>query len=175
MEEVTQINYALNTNNLNLIRELIDAGDSFSEIDENVIRILSNVIIDNNLEMLKLLIELSVNYTRNYKYQHRIMLENSPSKARVRYLALLDKQHVEAINKFEYTALMNAIIHNRPKMVELLIEEAGVDINLRNDEGKNALDIAKETGNSNIINLIYSYIQASSLGLMIDDTLIKRI
>ena len=68
-------------------------------------------------------------------------------------MILKGKANINLQDEIGNTALMNAINNNDNNMVEFLLEN-GADISIRNQNDEDALDLARENDNQEMLNML---------------------
>lgn len=68
---------------------------------------------------------------------------------------------INATDKYGVTALIQACLHQKKDIVELLIKN-GADVNFKDDEGETALAVAERWGHTDIVNIIKDHMKSSS-------------
>jgi|GEM_PF-1241254 len=141
-----------------IVRYLIKKGalinNDLNNVDEPESALMS-AVLSGSYDIVKLLVENSADIEFENWSSHETVVEMAPFKSRniLKYLvecgADINHQNIENRN----TALMNSVINNDIKCVEILLN-ADADKNLKNKEGKTALDISKEKKYEPIIDLL---------------------
>lgn len=182
----TPLCYAANTNNLEIVKFLVEAG---ADVNEGYFTPLVLAVENNNMEITKYLIDhgADINPQRDWGPLQAAVYNNESNIEMVRFL--LDKgSDINISGRRNYPPLRLAIVSDLRDIVELLIQrgadlniknpsgstplhaaiikekteyvqlllEAGADINAEDDSGLTALYIAAQKGYNNIVELLLS-------------------
>jgi ankyrin repeat protein len=109
-------------------------------------------------DMLKFLAEKGANLKhRDKEDQTALMYVVSNKKCRDIERLIIEfsreKESIDMVNKQGYTALHIAVLENNTEAIKLLLKY-GANWQIRDHNGKNALDIAKENGNKESISIL---------------------
>lgn len=149
---LTAIYFAVEKNNLDILKLLLEHGADINSADEAGDTPLMEAINEfdrwsgeEQWDMLKLLLAGGADVNRKNHLKHTVLHEVSKaSPPEILKLILEAGAEVNAADEKSITPLMLAAANNtHPESVRLLLE-SGADPSLKNDEGQNALDAAKD-------------------------------
>ena len=141
--EINQKFYdACQASNLNRVTQLLLDG-----ADVNFIEIYSEscLIISRDINIIRLLLSNGANV--NYKNNHQesaILIQAFNGHIEIVNLLLSYGANINDTDKYGDTPLMVAIRNGQLEMAKLLLVKPGIDVSIKNKEGKEALSVAKE-------------------------------
>lgn len=142
------LHYAVRKNHIDAVKMLLEKGADINGDDLNKESPLHGV---KTLEMAKLLIEkkadINAKSDRNYTPLHSIVL--SPEKDTAQIAKLLLDMGADVNSKADggHAILHSAAYRGDRKVVDALLAKKELDILAKNENGKTALDVAREQGN----------------------------
>jgi ankyrin repeat protein len=144
---------AVGENNIVLTKKLIEAGANVNfhhSAAPVIITCLDTAIAQNNYDITKHLIEKGADVNYNYPLDKAVYHGNLI----IAQLLIDSGTKVDDLGpNMSGTALMTAVSHNKIEAVKLLLKN-GADVNLRNKDGKTAIDIAREKGFNEILQVL---------------------
>ncbi len=133
---------ACQASNLNRVTQLLLGG-----ADVNFINIDSNscLIVSRDINIIRLLLSngANVNY-KNNRQESAILIQAFNGDIEILELLLLNGANINDTDKYGDTPLMVAIRNGQLEMAKLLLVKPGIDVSIKNKEGKEALSVAKE-------------------------------
>lgn len=146
---------AVRTGDVNEVRRLANTGVSVSDSDpmENLTP-LQGAAWFGRLEVAKELIKYGANVNMGARDLLRVppltyAVISTYTNGSIEMVRLLLEKgaNINAVDGYEgYTAIMNAVLSNRPQMVRVLLAH-GASLDIKNKKGKTVIDLARENGN----------------------------
>jgi len=147
---------AVRKNNLNQVKELISQGYDINLPDKNGDTALILAAYEGKTEILKLLLEAGADVTVLDPGMKATALHAAAYAGRTEAAKLLIEYKID-INKQGpyngYTALHDAIWQNNIETAKVIID-AGADLNIKSNNGKTPLEMAKNLNRTEIVKLI---------------------
>lgn len=131
--------------NPDTIRILITAG---VEIGTRVCAVLSNVLEKGEKKTARIILE---SYANDDDVLSRAAMNGYTEI--VRFMIECDKNVLNTQNKFGWTPLMEAAVHNRSEVIKLLLD-AGADSSIQLSNGSTAYSLAVEAGAKESVKLL---------------------
>eukprot|EP00931_Biecheleriopsis_adriatica_P101932 TRINITY_DN76980_c0_g1_i1.p1 TRINITY_DN76980_c0_g1~~TRINITY_DN76980_c0_g1_i1.p1 ORF type:complete len:327 (-),score=81.78 TRINITY_DN76980_c0_g1_i1:102-1061(-) len=152
----TALLVAAEKNNVDIAEELVKAGADALTQDERGHTPLFPAAFRCNTAMLELLLKARADAAAKGKFGNTALtmaLDSFSFKAEAMKLLLDSGSPVDTQDPHGDTALIKAVEEGRDDAAKLLVE-AKADLTLKNKEGKSALDVAREKGNSVLVELL---------------------
>lgn len=183
-EKLTALRYAIETNHTKVSHLLIDRGANINAQDSKGKTILMEAILRGNVEIIEKIISKNVNILTEDILGHtalnkaircrmikvaEILIQKGLKPYQYILFDAIDTNCIETVNftiglvrdlnsprlSDGETPLMFSIFKRRTEIAKLLIR-SGADVSLTNNQGKTALDYAKESKNNEIVQHILS-------------------
>lgn len=141
---------------LEIINLLLNYGANVNIQNKVGYTALMDAVEANNLDLIRLLLAHRANPDlKEYEVGETALLiaVEDESLEAVKILILKGKANINLQDEIGNTALMNAINNNDNNMVEFLLEN-GADISIRNQNDEDALDLARENDNQEMLNML---------------------
>ncbi|MCX5922735.1 MAG: ankyrin repeat domain-containing protein [Candidatus Dependentiae bacterium] len=127
------------------VKAAIKAGADVDARDEHERIPMMLAVLNAHGNVVEVLLELGSNPNAVDSYQCPSLIKASYKGDSVAVRALLKAgSYINAINKYGESALINAAEYGHKDIVELLLQQPGIDRSLRTKEGHSALDVAKD-------------------------------
>lgn len=159
----TQIIKAVNSNNYNLVKELLEKGADVNIQDERDRSLLMTAVYNNNYDISKLLIENKADINKQDDMKNNPFLY-SGAEGYLDILKLLAKAGADTkiTNRYGGVALIPASERGHTETVKYLLESTDIDVNHINNLGWTALLEAIILGNGGkdhieIVNLLLKH------------------
>lgn len=141
---------------LEIINLLLNYGANVNIQNKVGYTALMDAVEANNLDLIRLLLAHRANPDlKEYEVGETalfIAVEDESLEA-VKILILEGKANINLQDEIGNTALMNAINNDNNNMVEFLLEN-GADVSIRNENDEDALDLARENDNQEVLNML---------------------
>jgi len=150
VDQVSALAIAIKKNDLEVAKILLEEGKADPNLIVNGVSILTGAIFDGNLKMVEFLLEAKAdpNLIDAIKTPPLIFaLQQDPTGIKGVSEILINNKNTNLDQPDENgnTALIVAVKNNRLEIVELLVTK-GANINIKGEEGLNALEVAKQNG-----------------------------
>jgi ankyrin repeat protein len=147
---------AVRDGNVPKLKQLVRSKVKLDFSDTRELTPLMIAANDNNLEIVKILVESGANVNLKNKENGKTALMYAAGNGYTevcQYLINSKGILLNAKDKAGKTALMYAVFFARKEIVQLLIE-SGANVNSRTDTDESAMSIAMKTGRMEIVNLL---------------------